>query len=61
MEISSFENKREMFNLSMLLLESSTAWCEDLLPSLKFVPLQEMRPGYLSVVPNIRWFFKHLT
>ncbi|KAK2520376.1 hypothetical protein Q9966_013311 [Columba livia] len=35
MEINSFENRREVFNLWMLLLESSTVWSEDLLPSLK--------------------------
>lgn len=50
-----------VFNLWMLLLESSPVWSEDLLPSLKLVALQETTPGYFSFVPNIRWFLKHLT
>jgi len=55
MEISSFENKRGMFNLSVLLLESNTVRGEDLLPSLKFIALQDMRAGNFSSVPNIRF------
>lgn len=28
---------------------------------LQFIAWQEVRPGYFSFVPDIRWFFKHLT